>query len=38
MNFESPYVDMPMRLTVRQNLTMCSADSMPLRHLRGADR
>jgi ABC-2 type transport system ATP-binding protein len=21
MNFESPYVDMPMRLTVRQNLT-----------------
>src|SRR3984893_6770884 len=23
MNFESPYVDMPMRLTVRQNLTIC---------------
>src|SRR3977135_761457 len=23
MNFESPYVDMPMRLTVRQNLTHC---------------
>src|SRR6185312_11455894 len=22
MNFESPYVDMPMRLTVRQNLTV----------------
>src|SRR5476649_3023494 len=22
MNFESPYVDMPMRLTVRQNLTI----------------
>ena len=28
MNFESPYVDMPMRLTVRQNLTI-SAGSMP---------
>src|SRR5262249_7376155 len=22
MNFESPYVDMPMRLTIRQNLTV----------------
>src|ERR1700755_2492377 len=22
MNFESPYIDMPMRLTVRQNLTI----------------
>ena len=22
MNFESPYVDMPMRLTVRQNLSV----------------
>lgn len=28
MNFESPYVDMPMRLTVRQNLRS-SAGSMP---------
>jgi ABC-2 type transport system ATP-binding protein len=25
MNFESPYVDMPMRLTVRQNLTVFAA-------------
>ena len=24
MNFESPYVDMPIRLTVRQNLRVCS--------------
>ncbi len=25
MNFESPYVDMPMRLTVRQNLTVSAS-------------
>jgi len=28
MNFESPYVAMPMRLTIRQNLTVFG---MPLR-------
>src|ERR1700674_2517967 len=35
MNFESPYVDMPMRLTVRQNLTVFGAlygvDNVPER-------
>src|SRR5262245_42825778 len=35
MNFESPYVDMPMRLTVRQNLTifgrLYAVDDLPAR-------
>src|SRR5712691_11042467 len=35
MNFESPYVDMPMRLTVRQNLTvfgrLYGVESLPAR-------
>jgi ABC-2 type transport system ATP-binding protein len=35
MNFESPYVDMPMRLTVRQNLTifgrLYAVDALPAR-------
>ena len=33
MNFESPYVDMPMRLTVRQNLTIFGR-LYAVRHLR----
>ncbi len=33
MNFESPYVDMPMRLTVRQNLTVFGK-LYAVRHLR----
>ena len=35
MNFESPYVDMPMRLTVRQNLTvfgrLYAVENLPVR-------
>ena len=41
MNFESPYVDMPMRLTVRQNLTvfgMLYGVAGPRRADRGAWR
>ena len=34
MNFSSPYVDLPQRLTVRENLTVCQA----LRNLEVKDR
>ena len=37
MNFESPYVDMPMRLTVRQNLTIFGR-LYAVENLRSADR
>jgi ABC-2 type transport system ATP-binding protein len=41
MNFESPYVDMPMRLTVRQNLTifgkLYAVKDLPARIARLAD-
>jgi ABC-2 type transport system ATP-binding protein len=41
MNFESPYVDMPMRLTVRQNLTifgkLYAVENLPARIAQLAD-